>query len=86
MQITSFVVRRKLADVDYSVLLEKDLDVRCMINDEQVEAYEVRTSSDKWVTLEDFIENEVAFGATQHPKLEDYADGVNTLEFLSKLS
>jgi hypothetical protein len=32
-----------------------------------------------------FIENEVAFGATQHPKLSDYADGVNTLKFLSKL-
>lgn len=33
-----------------------------------------------------FIENEIDFGATQHPKLSDYADGVNTLEFLSKLS
>ena len=38
------------------------------------------------IVAKDFIENEVAFGATQHPKLEDYADGVNTLEFLSKLS
>lgn len=32
-----------------------------------------------------FIENEVAFGKTQHPKLTDYADGINTLEFLSKI-
>jgi hypothetical protein len=32
-----------------------------------------------------FIENEVAFGQTQHPKLTDYADGVNTLEFLSTI-
>ena len=32
-----------------------------------------------------FIENEVSFGQTQHPNLWDYADGVNTLEFLSKI-
>jgi hypothetical protein len=33
----------------------------------------------------DFIENEITFGETQYPQLWDYADGVNTLEFLSKL-
>lgn len=32
-----------------------------------------------------FIENEVSFGQTQHPQLWDYADGVNTLAFLSQL-
>ena len=32
-----------------------------------------------------FIENEIAFGQTQHPALTDYADGVNTLDFLSKI-
>lgn len=32
-----------------------------------------------------FLDNEVAFGQTQNPKLTDYADGVNTLEFLSKI-
>ena len=32
-----------------------------------------------------FIENEINFGQTQAPKLNDYADGVNTLEFLSKI-
>ena len=37
------------------------------------------------IVAKDFIENEVAFGETQHPKLTDYADGVNTLEFLSKI-
>ena len=37
------------------------------------------------IVAKDFIENEVAFGQTQHPKLTDFADGVNTLEFLSKL-
>ncbi|GAA4812263.1 acyl-CoA reductase [Litoribaculum gwangyangense] len=29
-----------------------------------------------------FIENEIAFGATQKPKLWDYADSVNSVEFL----
>ena len=37
------------------------------------------------IVAKGFIENEVAFGQTQHPKLTDYADGVNTLEFLSKI-
>jgi len=37
------------------------------------------------IVAKDFIENEVAFGQTQHPKLTDFADGVNTLEFLSNL-
>ncbi|PWG04379.1 acyl-CoA reductase [Polaribacter aquimarinus] len=37
------------------------------------------------IVAKDFIENEVAFGQTQHPQLTDYADGVNTLEFLSNI-
>jgi hypothetical protein len=37
------------------------------------------------IVSKDFIENEVAFGQTQHPKLTDYADGVNTLDFLSQI-
>lgn len=37
------------------------------------------------IVAKDFIENEIAFGQTQHPKLTDYSDGVNTLEFLSKI-
>lgn len=37
------------------------------------------------IVAKDFIENEVAFGQTQHPKLTDFADGINTLEFLSNL-
>ncbi|EDP96024.1 acyl-CoA reductase [Kordia algicida OT-1] len=31
------------------------------------------------------MENEVKFGQTQHPELHDYADGVNTLQFLVNL-
>jgi len=37
------------------------------------------------VVANNFIENEVKFGKTQHPELWDYADGVNTLQFLSKI-
>jgi hypothetical protein len=37
------------------------------------------------IVAKNFIENEVAFGQTQHPTLTDYADRVNTLEFLSKI-
>jgi len=37
------------------------------------------------IVAKNFIENEVAFGQTQHPTLTDYADGVNTLEFLSNI-
>jgi hypothetical protein len=37
------------------------------------------------IVAKDFIENEVGFGQTQSPKLTDYADGVNTLEFLTKI-
>lgn len=37
------------------------------------------------VVAKDFIAEEVRFGQTQYPLLWDYADGVNTLEFLSKI-
>ncbi|KAB1159915.1 acyl-CoA reductase [Tenacibaculum aiptasiae] len=37
------------------------------------------------VVANNFIDNEIAFGQTQHPQLWDYADGINTLEFLAKI-
>jgi len=37
------------------------------------------------IVANNFIKNEVKFGQTQHPKLWDYADGVNTIQFLSKI-
>ena len=37
------------------------------------------------VVAKDFLETEIAFGQTQNPQLTDYADGVNTLEFLSNI-
>ena len=30
-----------------------------------------------------FTANEIAFGETQQPQLWDYADGINTLDFLA---
>lgn len=36
------------------------------------------------IVSKDIFEKEVAFGKTQHPELWDYADNVNTLEFLTK--
>ena len=37
------------------------------------------------IVANDFIENEINFGQTQQPELWDYADGVNTLAFLSTI-
>ncbi|QTE23410.1 acyl-CoA reductase [Polaribacter cellanae] len=37
------------------------------------------------IVAKDFIENEVDFGETQNPQLWDYADGINTLQFLSEI-
>jgi hypothetical protein len=37
------------------------------------------------VVSKGFIESEIAFGETQSPNLWEYADGVNTLEFLASL-
>ena len=37
------------------------------------------------IVANDFLENEVKFGQTQHPQLWDYADGINTLKFLSTI-
>ena len=35
------------------------------------------------IVANNFMENEVGFGKTQHPSLTDYADGINTLAFLA---
>ncbi len=37
------------------------------------------------IVANNFLENEVKFGQTQHPELWDYADGINTLDFLSTI-
>ncbi|MGB0891316.1 MAG: acyl-CoA reductase [Flavobacteriaceae bacterium] len=54
------------------------------IDDLKIKLWEEREQI-QCVVAKDFIENEIAFGQTQHPQLWDYADGVNTLEFLSKI-
>jgi hypothetical protein len=47
----------------------------------------INTDSEKiqCVVSNQILENEIAFGQTQNPNLWDYADGVNTLEFLAKI-
>jgi len=54
---------------------ESDLKLKLYQDREQIQC----------IVSKDFIENEVPFGQTQHPKLTDFADGVNSLEFLSKI-
>jgi hypothetical protein len=47
----------------------------------------LNTDSDKiqCIVSKSLIGNEIAFGETQNPKLWDYADGVDTLDFLLKI-
>jgi hypothetical protein len=37
------------------------------------------------VVAKNFITNEISFGKTQYPELDDYADGVDTVDFLLRL-
>ncbi len=53
-------------------------------DDLKIKLYEERDNI-QCVVAKNFIENEISFGQTQHPNLWDYADGVNTLDFLSKI-
>ena len=52
--------------------------------DLKIKLYEDRNKI-QCIVAKGFIENEVEFGKTQHPKLWEYADGVNTLEFLASI-
>ncbi|WOC40226.1 acyl-CoA reductase [Polaribacter sp. HL-MS24] len=52
--------------------------------DLKIKLYEDRDKI-QCIVAKNFIENEIHFGETQNPKLWDYADGINTLEFLSNL-
>ncbi|MCI2228051.1 acyl-CoA reductase [Polaribacter sp. MSW13] len=54
------------------------------LDDLKIKLYEDRDKI-QCVVSKGFIENEIAFGETQNPQLWDYADGVNTLEFLSSI-
>ncbi|MGB0880932.1 MAG: acyl-CoA reductase, partial [Polaribacter sp.] len=52
--------------------------------DLKIKLYEDREKI-QCIVSKDFIENEVAFGQTQNPNLWEYADGINTLKFLSSI-
>lgn len=45
---------------------------------------EVKAEQLQCVVSNDFVENSIPFGQTQQPKLWDYADGVDVMEFLIK--
>ena len=56
---------------------------------EDLETLKSRIESDvsliQCVVSKNFTTGEVAFGSTQHPKLSDYADGHDTVDFLLKI-
>ena len=54
---------------------EIDLKIKLHQDNEQIQC----------IVSKGFIKNEIAFGQTQNPSLSDFADGVNTLEFLNNL-
>ena len=56
---------------------ENPIDLKIKLHEEK--------ESIQCVVSNGFIENEISFGKTQHPKLWDYADGVNTLQFLTQI-
>ena len=37
------------------------------------------------IVSNDLLENHLIFGSTQTPNLDDYADGVDTVDFLLKI-
>ena len=56
---------------------------------EDLESLKLRIKADtsqiQCLVSKNFSENEVTFGATQLPKLSDYADGIDTVDFLLKI-
>ena len=56
---------------------------------EDLETLKSRIKSDfsliQCVVSKNFTTDEVEFGSTQHPKLSDYADGLDTVDFLLKI-
>jgi len=56
---------------------ENPIDLKIKLHEEK--------ESIQCVVSNGFIENEVLFGETQSPKLWDYADGINTLTFLTQI-
>ena len=53
----------------------EDVKLRLQVDKEQIQC----------VVSNNLIQNSVSFGQTQQPNLWDYADNVDTLEFLSKI-
>ena len=55
-------------------------------DENQLKAYlETQAKSIQCVVAAGFLKNEIPFGQAQKPELHNYADGVDTLDFLAKL-
>lgn len=53
-------------------------------NSEEVQKTLEEAQDNIQCVVSNFLENSLAFGQTQHPKLSDYADHIDTMEFLLK--
>ena len=64
-----------------SVVYEYYEDIQILKNRLEADADEIQC-----IVCKDHFENSIPFGETQKPKLWDYADNVNTIDFLLQLS
>lgn len=84
----------KLLDNEF-LLLKEDINLSSPISVIYYETYNTITRVDKKISKESEsiqcivaeanIKNEIGFGNTQKPQIWDYADGINTIDFLLKL-
>lgn len=73
------------------ILLKEDISIQSPISMLFYEFYNSRSELDKYINDNSNLfqciisKNDIDFGQSQFPKLDDYADNIDTLEFLSKL-
>ncbi|MBT7896856.1 MAG: acyl-CoA reductase [Flavobacteriales bacterium] len=73
------------------ILLKEDVSIQSPISMLFYEFYNSRSELDKYINDNSNLfqciisKNDIDFGQSQFPKLDDYADNIDTLEFLSKL-
>tara|TARA_B110000438_G_scaffold26478_1_gene25218 strand:- start:16469 stop:17470 length:1002 start_codon:yes stop_codon:yes gene_type:complete len=73
------------------ILLKEDISIQSPISMLFYEFYNIRSELDKYINDNSNLfqciisKNDIDFGQSQFPKLDDYADNIDTLEFLSKL-
>ena len=73
------------------ILLKEDVSIQSPISMLFYEFYNSRNELDKYINDNNNLfqciisKDDIDFGQSQFPKLDDYADNIDTLEFLSKL-